>query len=179
MWEVTLVCDCSRFSSQQVFSWCSCWCLTLSQLPPFPTSFLWPNRYSTDYICSFNWFSNGFQHWFVGSFNRLSTGGFQQVVLAVFQQVFNWLSNRFSTSCDCLAVEFSRGDGNCRHDQGGGERQGAIIKKSRCYPWKSSRRYPWQSSMHARLWPRSQPAGSWWWNWGGTARRTFCSPTAN
>ena len=28
---------------------------------------------------------------------------------AVFQQVFNWLSNRFSTSCDWLAVEFSRG----------------------------------------------------------------------
>ena len=28
---------------------------------------------------------------------------------AVFQQVFNWSSNRFSTSCDWLAVEFSRG----------------------------------------------------------------------
>jgi len=65
--------------------------LVFDPIPPFSTSFLWPNRYSTDYICSFNWFSNGFQHWFVGSFNRLSTGGFQQVVLAVFQQVFNWL----------------------------------------------------------------------------------------
>ena len=37
--------------------------------------------------------------------------------------------NRFSTSCDCLAVEFSRDDGNRRHKRGVGEQQGAIIKK--------------------------------------------------
>jgi len=34
--------------------------------------------------------------------------GFKQVALAVFQQVFYWSSNRFSTSCDWLAVEFSQ-----------------------------------------------------------------------
>jgi len=58
--------------------------------------FRWPNRYSTDYICSFNWFSNGFQHWFVvGSLNRLNrfsagcVGSFSTGFQLVVKQVFN------------------------------------------------------------------------------------------
>ena len=55
-----------------------------------------------------------------------STGS-EQVVLAVFQQVLNWSSNRFSTSCDWLAVEFSRKDGNLATNNE--ESRGAIVKE--------------------------------------------------
>jgi len=68
------------------------------ELPPlFQPVFLWPNRYSTDYICSFN-LSFQLAQWFSTGSLAVSTDstGFQQVALAVstgFQlvvkQVFN------------------------------------------------------------------------------------------
>ena len=86
------------------FQWFEPPSLPFNQFSP-----LWPiNTFSTDYICSFEFStgSNGFQ---------LVRWQFQQVVLAVcFQQVFNWSSNRFSTSCDRLAVEFSRDGNRCQ-----------------------------------------------------------------
>ena len=121
MWELTLVCDCSGVSTgfQRIFE---CWFSIFKHLscPPFfQPVFLWPNRYSTDYICSFN-LSFQLAQWFSTGSLAVSTDstGFKQVALAVFQQVFYWSSNRFSTSCDWLAVEFSRDDGNrCHKDE--------------------------------------------------------------
>ena len=53
-------------------------------------------------------------NWFVGSFDRFSTGCVGSLFSTGFQQVFNWSSNRFSTSCDRLAVEFSRDGNRCQ-----------------------------------------------------------------
>ena len=165
MWELTLVCDCSRvfnrFSADldAGFQFSIIWAA-----PPFSTSFPLAQQIFNRLHLQFQFkFSTGSMvfNWFVGSFNRLnrfSTGCVGS---------FNRFSTGRQTSCDWLAVEFSRDDGNAL-PQTKTVIEGAIVKESS----------PWQLSTHARLLPRSQRAGRWWSSWEGRGRRTSCSPTA-
>ena len=114
------MCDCSRFSSFDRFS-----ADVDAGFRPCPPFFQPVSSGPTDIQQTTFAISTGFQMVFNTGSLAVSTD-FQQVV---FSRLCWQFFNRFSTGCDCLAVEFSHDDGNRRHKRGGGEQQGAIIKK--------------------------------------------------
>ena len=114
------MCDCSRFSIDDRFSadvdfgfrpvsiFNHLSCPPIQPVSAGPTDIQQTTfAVSISFRLVFKWFST-LVRWQFEQTQQV----FSRLCWQFFNRFFNWSSNRFSTSCDWLAVEFSRYDGN-------------------------------------------------------------------